>query len=82
MKTEIYKPIFKQQGEKKMHKNIEDYPPILKGPDIAEILMISKPTAYALMEHSTFPLIRIGRNKRVQKDQFFDWLAKQQANPL
>ena len=57
-----------------MHKSIQDYPMILTAAHISEILMVSKPTAYELMEHSTFPLIRLGRNKRVQKEAFFNWL--------
>jgi excisionase family DNA binding protein len=63
---------------KTMHKTIEDYPFILTAVHIAEILTISKPTAYELMEQTSFPLIRIGRNKRVRKDEFFNWLKQQQ----
>lgn len=55
-----------------MHKKVEDYPMILTAEHIAEILMVSKPTAYELMEGSTFPLIRIGRSKRVLKEKFFE----------
>ena len=65
-----------------MHKNVEDYPMILTAEHIAEILMISKPTAYELMEQVSFPLIRVGRSKRVLKDKFFDWLSQQQACDL
>lgn len=60
-----------------MNKHIEDYPLMLTAVHISEILMVSKPTAYELMEHSTFPLIRIGRTKRVQREDFFDWLSQQ-----
>ncbi|MER1957187.1 MAG: helix-turn-helix domain-containing protein [Solibacillus sp.] len=62
-----------------MHKSLEDYPVILTAEHIAEILMVSKPTAYELMEQTSFPLIRIGRSKRVLKDKFFNWLSQQQA---
>lgn len=58
-----------------MHKNIEAYPMILTAEHIAEILMVSKPTAYELMDQTSFPLIRIGRSKRVLKDKFFNWLS-------
>jgi excisionase family DNA binding protein len=54
--------------------NIEDYPIVLTANDICKILKISKPTAYELMERTDFPLIRIGRCKRVIRDQFFEWL--------
>ena len=60
-----------------MNKTINDYPMILTAVHIAEILMVSKPTAYELMEQNSFPLIRIGRSKRVIKDQFFNWLSQQ-----
>ena len=63
-------------------KNKEDYPLILTAGDISEILAVSKPTAYELMEQSSFPLIRIGRNKRVLKHEFFNWLLQQQTNSL
>lgn len=62
-----------------MHKSLEDYPMILNAEHIAGILMISKPTAYELMEQTSFPLIRIGRSKRVLKDKYFNWLSQQQA---
>jgi excisionase family DNA binding protein len=60
----------------------EDYPLILTAGHISEILSVSKPTAYELMEQSSFPLIRIGRSKRVLKNEFFNWLANQQTNSL
>jgi len=63
-----------------MFKNIEDYPEVLTATDLSEILRVSKPTAYELMEHKTFPLIKIGqRGKRVLKTEFFRWLSQQQA---
>lgn len=57
-------------------KDISDYPITLTAVDISEILKISKPSAYELMEQSDFPLIRIGRCKRVLRDEFFLWLLK------
>ena len=65
-----------------MNKTKNDYPMVLTAVHIAEILMISKPTAYELMEQVPFPLIRVGRSKRVLKDKFFDWLSQQQACDL
>lgn len=57
-------------------KKIESYPVILTAKEISEILKISKPTAYELMEKNDFPLIRIGRCKRVLRDEFFVWISK------
>ncbi|MDO7486492.1 hypothetical protein Q5O89_12925 [Peribacillus frigoritolerans] len=53
-----------------MTKNIEDYPMILTAVHLSEILMVSKPTAYELMEQKSFPLIKLGRSKRVLRDKF------------
>ncbi len=43
----------------------EDYPLILKAEHVAEILGISKRKAYEVMDYTNFPLVRIGRSKRV-----------------
>ncbi len=63
-----------------MTKNIEDYPMILTAVHLSEILMVSKPTAYELMEQKSFPLIKLGRSKRVLRDEFFNWLTQQQVS--
>lgn len=55
------------------------YPEILTAVHIAEILSVSKPTAYELMEEMSFPLIRIGRCKRVIRDEFFQWLNSKKS---
>jgi len=44
-----------------------NYPMILTVEHIEEVLSISKPTAYELMERKGFPLIRIGRRKRCNR---------------
>jgi predicted DNA-binding transcriptional regulator AlpA len=59
--------------------NMEDYQLILKASDVAEILSISKRVAYEIMDHEGFPLIRIGRCKRVSRDAFFKWLERPQG---
>lgn len=41
---------------------------------IQEILGVSERFAYEYMERPDFPLVRIGRNKRVQRDKFFKWI--------
>ncbi|ARK28742.1 helix-turn-helix domain-containing protein [Halalkalibacter krulwichiae] len=58
-------------------KSVEDYPIILKVGDIAEIIGVSDRSAYEIMERPDFPLIRIGRQKRVQREAFFGWLEAQ-----
>ncbi|MFS1511849.1 DNA-binding protein [Chengkuizengella sp. SCS-71B] len=53
---------------------MENLPQILTAKQIKEILQISERRAYEIMELRSFPLIRIGRSKRVSKDSFFSWL--------
>ena len=53
---------------------IESYPLVLTANEIGQILKISKPSAYVLMNRADFPLIRIGRCKRVLRNEFFSWL--------
>lgn len=63
--------------EDKMHRGeFDSYPIVLTAKEISRILLISKPTAYEIMERNDFPLIRIGRCKRVMRDEFFTWLSK------
>jgi excisionase family DNA binding protein len=58
-------------------KRKEDYPLVLTVKEVMEILGIGKRIAYALFDNKSFPTVRIGKLKRVNKDQFFDWLNKQ-----
>lgn len=61
-----------------MKKQIEEYPFMLTAKDLAEILTISKARAYEIMDLVSFPLIKLGRSKRVLKSEFFMWLQEQQ----
>jgi excisionase family DNA binding protein len=58
-------------------KSTTDYPLILTVDHVSEIMGVSKRIAYELMEYKGFPLIRIGRLKRVNREAFFGWLEKQ-----
>ncbi|WP_342541906.1 helix-turn-helix domain-containing protein [Paenisporosarcina sp. FSL H8-0542] len=57
---------------------IETFPLVLTAKELSFILKISKPSAYEVMNRSDFPLIKIGRCKRVLRDEFFRWLMNQQ----
>jgi predicted DNA-binding transcriptional regulator AlpA len=62
---------------KYMSKEISDYPMILSAAEVAEILQVSKPTAYQIMEQPGFPKIMIdSRCKRVTRDAFYKWLMR------
>ena len=51
------------------------YPVILDVHHISEILQISVHSAYELMKHKEFPLLKVGRLKRVVKEDFISWLS-------
>ncbi|MCF2717427.1 helix-turn-helix domain-containing protein [Paenibacillus sp. UKAQ_18] len=59
--------------------NVEGYPIILKVTEVAEILGISRRVAYDILDRNGFPLVRIGRCKRVSRTAFFNWLEDQVA---
>lgn len=60
-----------------MKTSMNDYPLMLTAEHIAEIMGVSKRIAYELMEYKGFPLIRVGRLKKTNRDAFFGWLEKQ-----
>jgi excisionase family DNA binding protein len=60
-----------------MNKTVTDYPLVLQVEHISEILGISRRVAYEVMESKGFPLVRVGRLKRVNRDSFFKWLESQ-----
>ncbi|GAE36643.1 excisionase [Halalkalibacter akibai] len=64
-------------------RTVNDYPIILKAEHISEIIGCSKRVAYELMEQADFPLVRMGRLKRVERDAFFTWFKVQsnKSNP-
>ncbi|WP_347552971.1 DNA-binding protein (plasmid) [Pseudalkalibacillus hwajinpoensis] len=63
-----------------MIKTKADYPIILTALEVAEILQTSKCNAYRVMDFKGFPLVRVGRLKRVGRDAFFEWFEKQGSN--
>lgn len=59
-------------------KTRNDYPLVLTVKEVMEILGIGRRKAYALMDQTDFPCIKIGEKlKRVNRDAFFDWMDKQ-----
>ncbi|MFN7249558.1 MAG: DNA-binding protein [Anaerobacillus sp.] len=53
-------------------KTTEQYPMILTEKEISDILKVSKPTAYEVLENRDFSLKRIGRCERVMRNPFND----------
>lgn len=59
-----------------LQKNLE-LPQILRVKDVQVYLNISRPSAYRLFDKEDFPSFSIGGNKRVDKEDFLNWLDKQ-----
>ncbi|MFC0188203.1 helix-turn-helix domain-containing protein [Fictibacillus aquaticus] len=55
---------------------------ILDSRHVAEILKISRRVAYEVMEYKDFPLVRVGRQKRVSREAFFNWLNRSDLSPI
>lgn len=45
--------------------------------EVAEILGVSKPTAYNYMRSEGFPKIQVGRAWRVEEQLFLKWIQEQ-----
>lgn len=57
-------------------KNYDELPLFLNATDIANLLGVSKSTAYELMSNNEFPSIRLGGRVLVERDKFINWLDK------
>lgn len=57
--------------------NREQYPLVLTVKEVSEILGVGKIRAYEIMDTDGFPLVKLGRSKRVPREKFFEWLDNQ-----
>lgn len=58
---------------------VEDLPLVLTPMDIAAVLGISRNTAYEIIHRKGFPVVKIGKQYRVQREHLFQWLGNQAA---
>lgn len=58
----------------------KDFPIMLTAIEVAQILGVSKRVAYEIMDTPDFPLIRIRRSKRVNREDFFTWLEEKKIS--
>ena len=56
-------------------------PDVLTAEQLASALQISKSDAYALLNHSDFPTLRIGGRKMVMKKDLLEWLNSRTNRP-
>jgi len=67
----------KQPQPQKVEGTWSNIPEVLQVNELAEVLNVSKWTAYELCRRPDFPAVRIGRRILVRKDQLRVWLDKQ-----
>ena len=58
-----------------------DIPQVLTAEQLASALQISKSGAYALLNRSDFPTLRIGGRKMVMKKDLLEWLNSRTNRP-
>ena len=59
------------------YKNFDEMPACLTVAEIAQIMRVSAPTAYALAHTGSFPAVKVGEKRYiVPKDKFLAWLYR------
>lgn len=53
--------------------NLDSYPEVLNVEEIAEILRLSKDSAYRMAKNTAFPATRIGKRILIDKSTFSEW---------
>ena len=64
-----------------MNEIIANFPDVLTAEQLASALQISKSGAYALLNRSDFPTLRIGGRKMVMKKDLLEWLNSRTNRP-
>ena len=59
-----------------MYKSYDDLPLMLSVHDVAEVLGISKSSAYVLVKEKDFPRLKIGARVVVPREKFIEWINK------
>ena len=50
--------------------------------DVQEFLKIGRTKAYSLVHQGIFPIIKIGNDIRILKEDFENWLVKEKNSPI
>ena len=59
-----------------MYKSYDDLPLMMSVHDVAEVLGISKSSAYMLVKEKGFPRLKIGARVVVPREKFIEWINK------
>ena len=60
---------------------LSSLPDVITAEQLASALQISKSGAYALLNHTDFPTLRIGGRKMVMKKDLLEWLNSRTNRP-
>lgn len=60
-----------------LNKYDGEVPPILTPKHVADILGVSRNTAYQVFHRNDFPGFEIGKQLRVRRESFFNWVDHQ-----
>ena len=64
---------------KRHYVNYDQLPLALGAEEVAQVLGISRASAYTLMNSHGFPTLRSGRRLTVPKDKLLAWIEEQMA---
>ena len=59
-----------------MYKSYDELPVMLSVHDVAEVLGISKSSAYVLVKEKGFPKLKIGARVVVPREKIIEWINK------
>ena len=63
-----------QKEEIELYKSYDDLPLMLSVQEVADILGISKSSAYVLSKEKGFPTLKIGSRVVIPRDRFIEWI--------
>ena len=58
---------------------IDNLPLVMTPADIAKVLQISRNTVYEMVHRADFPVFRIGKQYRVHRSKFIQWMDEATA---
>ena len=61
---------------------VERKPLLLRGPEVAELLGISRALAYRWVQTGVLPTVRVSRSVRVPHDGLLHWIERNTSSPV
>lgn len=61
------------------YRDMQDLPLVMTPSDIAKALNISRNTAYEMVHSEGFPCFMVGKQYRIRRERFFQWMDEAAA---